>query len=129
MDRIMNSCLSADARSLHHNCGMAFAPVAGSRSSMASQLKSIIKVKSRFSRLSGVRFYQTGANSMAILLDEEEVRYIGQLPSATDHAKTVAAMMIKPDWAEICVEASVPLLLWTTKLKELIKVSLLEKTT
>ena len=129
MDRIMNSCLSPEARSLHHNCGMAFASVPGSRSSMAAEFKSILKVKTRFSRLSGVRFHQTAANGMALLLDEVEVRFIGQLPSASDHAKAVASMMTQPTWATVCVEASVPLLLWTTKLNKLIEVSLVEKTT
>lgn len=125
----MNSSLSEDARQLHHNCAMAFGAVSSSRASMAGRLQCLLRVKTRFCRLSGVRFHQTSQNSFALIMDENECRLIGKLEDASDHAKAIASMMDQPNWATILVEACVPLLLWTVKLKKLLKVSLIEKTT
>ena len=58
LDSYMNASLSEEAAELHHNMGMTFADPSNSsssRTSMAPHMKKLLKIKSRFAVVSGVR--------------------------------------------------------------------------
>ena len=58
LDSYMNASLSEEASELHHNMGLTFADPnnsSSSRTSMAPHMKKLLRIKSRFAVVSGVR--------------------------------------------------------------------------
>ena len=101
----MNKALPDKASDLHHQLGLSFADVeSSSRSSMSAHLKKLLKIKSRFSQLSGVRcvallltisnlvlrFHQTCSNAQALLIDEIEVELVTKTSVASASAQKIA---------------------------------------
>ena len=122
----MNQAMSVEAKQLHQDLGCAFSTLQkhqSARSSMATQMRACLQVKSRFVPWIGVRFHCTATNAIALNRDEEEVRFLGSIDHASDHAKRILEMVNDPQsWARTKFEASIPILIWVVGLEQMIKV-------
>ena len=84
---------------------------------------SLSSSNSRFVPWIGVRFHCTATNAIALNRDEEEVRFLGSIDHASDHAKRILEMVNDPQsWARTKFEASIPILIWVVGLEQMIKV-------